>query len=292
VLIIGSSVDRYALNRNYPGQTYVFRTEKYQHSVVEDKAGRHLGLAVLQHPGVGLNGDLDVPFWNPGEAHAAHAAAQAKYNQTRPAGTNPESPLEAIWQFFPTVAVINHAPKFSQLAFGTASPDLVVVETSLWDLAGWWQHTGHRATPERIQQWCDKDMPYLLKTVSAYFPQSRIVFRTAPKVAPWSTERWTQQNFEAMHDCVLQKSAARVEAFEHVGVIDYYDVMEKLIASTGRDQLDSLWKSDGYHPSEMPGRLYLNEIFKLLGVKPMEAPETSRHMLREDEAFVEDEDDF
>jgi len=46
VLIFGSSVDRYALSTNYPHQTYAFKSERYQHSVVEDKQGRHLGMAV------------------------------------------------------------------------------------------------------------------------------------------------------------------------------------------------------------------------------------------------------
>jgi len=95
-----------------------------------------------------------------------------------------------------------------------------------------------------------------------------------------------------MHDCIMRRSAGTGEIVKHVGVIDYYAIMDKLIASTDKDHLEPLWKQDGYHPTALPGRLYLNEIFKLLGVQPMEAPDTSRRFLREGETFLEDEDDF
>jgi len=89
-LIIGSSVDRDALSSNYPGQTYAFKDEPYQHSVVQDMQGRNLGMAVLQHAGVGLHGDLDYPFWNPG---MAHAIAHAENNESnKPLGTTPANP--------------------------------------------------------------------------------------------------------------------------------------------------------------------------------------------------------
>jgi hypothetical protein len=288
-LIIGSSVDRYALSSNYPHQAFTFKIDPHQHSVVYDK-GRNVGMAILQHAGVGLHGDLNCPCWNPGLAHAT-AQTREDHKDERPVGTAMENPSEAHWRFFPTWNVINHAPDFSKMALGSSTPDLVVVETSLWDLAGWWQNSGHRATPERLEQWCDKDLPYLLKNVSAVFPQSRILFRTAPKVALSSTQKWTQENFEAMHDCVLRRSAGTGQVYERVGVIDYYDIMEKLITSSAKSHLEDLWRPDGYHPAQMPGRLYLNEIFKLLGVQPLEAPDESRRLLGEGEdIFVEDED--
>jgi hypothetical protein len=267
LLIIGSSVDRYALWDSYPNKTFT-SSETNKHLLAVDKEGRQLGIAYIGHAGVGLNGDLDYPFFQ-----------APNLGKTK-------------WQFFPTWQVIKHAPEFSMSALGTYAPDLVVVETSLWDLSVWWQKTGHKATPERLQQWCDKDLPYLLKSVSDVFPQSRIVFRTAPKAAPRSVERWTPEDFVAMHDCVLRRSAGTGKVFERVGVIDYYDIMEKLFESTARtdpDHVELLWRADGYHPSPMPSRLYFNEIYKLLGVKE-QAPGFVR--VNERRNSVEDEDDL
>jgi len=234
VLIIGSSVDRYALSSNY--------RSKYGHNVVIDEP-RNVGIAVLQHLGVGLHGDLDGPFWTPAEAHG---------------------------QYVPTYKTIAEAPAFAHDVFGPQPPDLVVVESSLWDLAGWWQITRHHATPERLEQWCDKDLPYLLENVTRVFNQSRVVFRTAPQVAPWNNVKWTQADLEAMHECVLRRSAGTGEVFEHVGVIDYHEIMDNLIATTAQSRLQDLWRPDGYHPAALPGRLYLNQIFGLLGgVQPL-----------------------
>jgi len=288
VLIIGSSVDRYAVSSNYPHQSFAFKNQNLQHNAVFD-GPRNVGIAVLQHPGVGLHGDLDGGFWNP--SLVGHTVNNGTRGAWLPEGAAWENPSEAHWKFYSTRVVIDKAAKFGHAVLGTNTPDLVVVETSLWDLAGWWQQTGHQATPERLEQWCDKDLPYLLKRVTDVFTQSRVVFRTAPLVAPWNNEKWTQANFEAMHECVVRRSAGTGEVFEHVGVIDYHEIMDKLIASTAESSLQELWKADGYHPAALPGRLYLNEIFRLLGVEPLEGPDFSRRDLLEgEELSVEDED--
>jgi len=263
VLILGSSVDRYAIHDNYPGESFIHDAENLQHNIVHDLS-RNVSIAVLQHPGVGLNGDLDAPFWNPYLPR----------------------PLPKTYE--PTWQVIKYAPEFGRRVFGANPPGLVVVETSLWDLAGWWQITGHQATPERLEQWCDKDLPFLLKAVTDVFSQSRVVFRTAPQVAPWSTERWTQKNFEAMHQCVERRSAGTGEVFEHVGVIDYHEIMDELLLRKSSGEELGLWKRDGYHPADLPSRLYLNQIFKLLGVPPLEDPPPS-DTFREKAPSVEDE---
>jgi hypothetical protein len=289
VLILGSSIDRNSINHNYQGQTFTYDEEKLQHNVVNDKP-RNVTIAVLQHPGVGLSGDLEGLFWNPGKKNESSVQGR------RPHGTHPDKAGKngAHWKFLPTKGVIKHAPVFSSICFGTRTPDLVVVESSLWDLASWWQLTGHQATPERLEQWCNKDLPFLLESVTNVFNESRVVFRTAPQVASWSDtiERWTLDNFEALHRCVERRSARTGEVFKNVGVIDYHEIMDELMKSKSdgdtRLQDEDLWLEDGYHPSALLGRHYLNEIFKLLNVPPMQAPE-SRH---EKPPPVEDEDDL
>lgn len=281
VLILGSSVDRYAISLNYPGQTFTKKNERLRHEIVHDEP-RNVTVAVLQHPGVGLFGDLNKPFWNPGLAYNVSAARNKRLSPSRWIYGS-----EATWK------VIKRAPQFCHDVFGVSQPDLVVVETSLWDLAGWWQNTGGlQATPERLQKWCDHDLPHLLEFVTYFFNQSRVIFRTAPQVAPWSTERWTQADFEAMHECVVRRSAGTGEVIEHVGVLDYHEIVDKLIASASaaKSLAQVLWQDDGYHPAALPGRLYLNEVFKLLGVRPLE--DRRRESLREGRILVEDEDDL
>jgi len=275
VLILGSSVDRNALADSYPNvlnpEQYSFTVDKVpiQHNVVNDPA-RSVSLAVLQHPGVGLNGDLEAPFWKPGWKIKNRSDVQR-----RPAGTHADQAGKPYkWKYKPTSKVITYAPHFAQLVFGKA-PDLVVVETSLWDLSTWWQLTGHQATPGRLEQWCNKDLPLLLKAVTDAFPETRVVFRTAPTVAPMTFERWTHDDFQALYKCVERRSAGTGEVFEHVGVIDYHDIMDELIVRKSSGENLSLWLEDGYHPRSLPGRLYLNQIFKLIGVPLLEDPPPS-----------------
>lgn len=87
-----------------------------------------------------------------------------------------------------------------------------------------------------------------------------------------------------MHDCVMRRSAGGTgKVFENVGVIDYHEIMDKLIASASDETLiRNLWLEDGFHPAKEPGRLYLNEIFRLLGVPPLERSETRRSARAED----------
>merc|ERR1719188_2244823 len=65
---------------------------------------------------------------------------------------------------------------------GDQFPDMVVVESSLWDLFTWASVGLKNVTKERLHQWGDRDLRHLMARVSETFPQSRIVFRTAPRV--------------------------------------------------------------------------------------------------------------
>jgi len=92
-----------------------------------------------------------------------------------------------------------------------ASPHLVVVDTSLWDLMGWRLGTprGHGlpalptpVTEERFQQWCQQDMPNLMKIVSQKFPTSRIAFRTAPTISfTPKYEKFEKHDVDMLYQC-------------------------------------------------------------------------------------------
>jgi len=116
---------------------------------------RGLAVGFWFHPGVGINGDLQPPFFN-----------ESRYGNGL---QNPISDTRGL-------------SKLSIEFLGEQSPDLVVVESSLWDLATWASWGYKNVTDERLSQWGRSDLRKLLHRVSETFNKSRIVFRNAPTV--------------------------------------------------------------------------------------------------------------
>jgi hypothetical protein len=252
VLLLGCSLDREALLTFCDGQgdktgvpvetAWCFNKE------LNARAG------YIFHPGVGENGDLHLPV------------AQAR-------GLSTGSILK------------NYAGN-SSLSMLNGNPHLVVVDSSLWDLFVWRLGTSgarDKAPPEpkpvtagRVQQWCQHDLPLLMRRASEIFPTSRIAFRTAPTIAHTpkitidhrSYEKFEKQEVEMLYQCI-RSSTENGMLFGKYEIIDYHAIVEKLI---DRD-LPHLFRKDGYHPSWYPSALYFNEILRRVGLNPQDPPE-------------------
>jgi len=242
VLILGSSVDRYA-TENFCG-----KADKFYRVKCTDK-DRGLAVGFWFHPGVGINGDLQPPFFN-----------ESRYG----AGLrNPISDRRGL-------------SKLSIQLLGEQSPDLVVVESSLWDLATWASWGFKNVTDERLSQWGDSDLRKLLHRVSETFNKSRIVFRNAPTV--YKTRFLINSNTHQYSDVAVSSADAiykmNHELHKHLRngklygkfeVINYNKIMDDLIKERGfRDP--SLWLKDGYHPSGEPSKRYFNKILELMNM--------------------------
>jgi hypothetical protein len=231
---------------------------------------RDLALGYVFHPGVGLYGDLKPPFFNHSRYTIDHDSIV----------TLPKE-------------LYHHA----SMMVGTESPEMIVVDSSIWDLSNWaaWQNT--KVPEERLQQWCDHDLPNLLNHVSAAFTKSRIVFRNAPpfREPSFPDRPWLDNDaVEYMHKCVMASAKKNHgKLYGQYPVIDFYKIVSEMVAQTPHSPGDSyyetarnaayVWQNDGYHPSKVPARHYVNEILKMVNLPIVEEAEWNRTALGQTE---------
>lgn len=259
VLILGCSVDRYAINYfcgarespmtlrediNIPGKGD-FKARSC------DDPTRDTSFMYMLLPGTGYNGSLQAPFFT---------------------GFEPS-----------TLPVVNEiAP-----AFAGARPDLVVVDSSLWDLANWQIVDGggdaaHLDVAKHVQEWCARALPTLMGAVAGAFPRSRVVFRTAPATFANCSSKKAFSNgsdghvcwhpgVDLLHECVMD-SLSEGRLLGRYDVIDYYKIMADLWKTFVPKKL---YRSDGYHPGSFPAIRYFNEILALLGLDSVPDPDHS-----------------
>jgi hypothetical protein len=200
-------------------------------------------MGYMFHPGVGLNGDL-----------------------RRPTGLHRGPPTQIILDKYVEEAAIFMLK---------AEPTMVVVESSLWDLMVWRVGTStdqdlpepREVTEARVQQWCQHDLPGLLNNVSEHFPRSRIAFRTAPTIQR-DNIKMGKRDIELLYKCI-RSSSTQGRLFGKYAIIDYHAIMEKLIKSN----VPGLFRDDGYHPTQYPSALYLNEALLHVGLPMRDPPE-------------------
>jgi len=265
VFFLGSSVDRMAVE-NFCGKEDKF----YRVGCRNEK--RELAIGFWFHPGVGINGDLQPPF----------------YNRTR----------------FPDVQNIIRdktlLQKNCRAIMGDIFPDMVVVDSLLWDMATWASWGLKNVTEERVRKWGDHDLHLLLTRVSEAFPTSRVVFRTAPTVhhpkflnepelrnlniAVISAEGVNMMNSE------LGRHMTEGKLYGQYQMVDYSGIMNELLEERGFAD-PSLWLKDGYHPSREPSRRYMNEVLRLMDMTTVEEEDWGKEKTRRGVAPNDDSDD-
>jgi hypothetical protein len=226
------------------------KEDKFYHVGCKNEE-RDLAIGFSFQPGVGINGDLQPPF----------------YNRTR----------------YPNIQ--NHIGDKKELhkdckgMVGELFPDMVVVDSLLWDLATWASWGAKNVTEERVRQWGNYDLYNLLARVSEAFPTSRVVFRTGPAVykpkflnepellnlsiAVISADGVNMMNSE------LDRHMTKGKLYGKYHVVDYKKIMNDLIKERGFVD-PSLWLKDGYHPSKEPSRRYMNQILWLMNMKTVD----------------------
>jgi len=238
VLILGCSVDRYAINyfcriRNST-KTKPKGFRKVQARSCYD-ANADATFSYVLIPGTGYDGSLQPPFFT---------------------------------GFMPDTQTI--VSRIAPAVIG-ARPDMVVVDSSLWDLANWQLTKGEEQpfdVAKRVGKWCAHALPTLLDAVSGAFPNSRVVFRTAPAtLANCTTKKeggvcW-HPGIDLFHECVMN-SLSGGKLFGRHDVIDYYKIMAELWKT--HDPVVLYREKDQVHPSTVPALHYFNAIFALLGL--------------------------
>jgi len=251
VFFLGSSVDRYAV-ADFCGTD---GKKFYRLNCVNEE--RDLAVGFRAHPGVGMNGDFQPPFWNHTYPIVEHSDVSSSQELRKG-----------------IMGIMNMK--------GEEFPDMIVVESSLWDLFTWASWGVKNVTKERLQQWGRRDLKHFMARVSETFPQSRIVFRTAPRVHhTLFLKVILKDGFKSTtvdYPDIAVVSVKTIDWMKHevdkhmqngklyglYEVVDYYRIMNELIEERGFDP--SLWMKDGVHPSRVASRPYMNEILQLMQV--------------------------
>jgi hypothetical protein len=242
------------------------------------------------HAGVGYNGDLLPPFHK---------------------------------SFKKTVTRVSTRDILKRIANTTAhdmlqgSPDLVVVDSSLWDLAVWKEvvQCGSRpcdrrsrwpcalpcgsswcssqcgssacacnrsvdVSQERVQRWCRHDLPGLLERVRKTFPTSRIAFRTAPTVVDAKVRQREWIGSASSRDVELLYGCVTSSMVEGK-LFGKYEVIDyhAIVEKLAlhSHNVPGLFRYDGYHPNWYASTLYINEVLRRVGAKPRDPDDPDAH---------------
>jgi len=234
ILFFGASLDRNAVMGWCNGRGG-HGTEPVEAAWCSDEENE-TSVGFLFHPGVGFNGDCKHPI--------------------------------AIPLGYATGRILRRFARKTAFLMLEGEPDMVVVDSSLWDLFAWRKATTRNlnrtkeVTEERVQQWCQHDLPSLLEKVSIIFPASRIIFRTAPTIEHTpNLEKFKKEDIELLYQCV-KSSTIEGKLFGKYEIIDYHAIMQNLIDRN----VPGLFRNDGYHPDWYPSALYMNEVLRRAGL--------------------------
>ena len=95
-------------------------------------------------------------------------------------------------------------------------PDATIVDTSIWDLANWWQRAGEpddwHVPQFLINYWRNVTVPSFLDFVQDVVPHSHVALRSPPPAfnTPWRD--WTRNIHEAVNRMATILSSSRNEA--------------------------------------------------------------------------------
>lgn len=187
-------------------------------------------------------------------------------------------PVDDHLQHATTEQIIDiDAPQLAKRTLGTDAPNIVVVESSLWDLVKWWEWSGSPPmdkyeTPNlNIQAWCTQEMPDLLKRVRQQFPSSQVLFRTPPTVEEIEhpvMHGETPEAIESLAKCI-HAQLREDEVFDYRQLVDdLIGQASELVRNNPRvNPARLIFSSDGRHPGKCAGIKYFHALLSKFGMR-------------------------
>lgn len=154
-----------------------------------------------------------------------------------------------------------------KLLFGKR-PDATIVESSLWDVANWWQRSGKPEDwpipHEQIHHWSHETIPSFLAFVQGVNPHGRIAFRSPPTAFDNSWRDWTQHISDVIDTmCISLRASAQSETHLLPGnypLLDYHKVVERTCKALGGPCRN--WYKDALHPGPELGVAFVDVVLK------------------------------
>lgn len=115
-------------------------------------------------------------------------------------------------------------------------PTAIIVDSSIWDAASWWQRKGFPKSPfpvpyAEVRQWCQHDIPQLLHNIELAYPSVPIAFRTAPQVLNDGGFGQMPATIDMMAGCIMGKFLGKYT------LIDYYAMAQPVNPKLYNDPL-------------------------------------------------------
>jgi hypothetical protein len=156
-----------------------------------------------------------------------------------------------------------------QQIFGK-TPDATVVDSSLWDVAGWWKKSGSPHSwpipKAEIHTWCSQTVPQFLNFVQAIMPSSRIAFRTPPPVfescaAGYEYTCQGPEIVDQMYSCLSQSTNTATHLLYGVyHLMDYHNIALSTHQSLGPTAPLRSYYVDTIHPGRELSIAYMTAV--------------------------------
>lgn len=150
-------------------------------------------------------------------------------------------------------------------AFGKP-PDSALVDSSLWDIANWWQKSGRPqdwpVPHQEIVNWCQTTIPNFLTFVKALLPHTRIAYHSPPPAFATTWEPWTvriDQIVNEMYSCLVSKMNSGL-LYGKYPFIDFFKIVQAQQLVNG-GQMRAMYKDD-LHPAPALSLVYMAEVLK------------------------------
>eukprot|EP00928_Gymnodinium_smaydae_P000554 TRINITY_DN1020_c0_g3_i1.p1 TRINITY_DN1020_c0_g3~~TRINITY_DN1020_c0_g3_i1.p1 ORF type:complete len:309 (-),score=28.51 TRINITY_DN1020_c0_g3_i1:51-977(-) len=263
ILLIGSSVDRYAQyfycnqsNATVFADTVFTRSLDDGLQLAQGCFTEHFTLAYMFIPGSG-----PPPYY---------------WCQLKPTLCGDNSLLSPGMTHATSHEIIEFdAPDFAGRSLGGFSPDIVMIESSNWDVAAW--HANDRlgnssgwppsVLETHVRQWSDYDIPALLDVAQKAFPQSRIFTHTPARPVFDCGSGQSQAAFDMLTSSLLSKVDENGLLYGKYAYVDYYRIIADILLPKLSAGIDIFKDQNTYldcrHPGTEPAVAYINHLLEI-----------------------------
>eukprot|EP00928_Gymnodinium_smaydae_P000556 TRINITY_DN1020_c1_g2_i1.p1 TRINITY_DN1020_c1_g2~~TRINITY_DN1020_c1_g2_i1.p1 ORF type:complete len:319 (+),score=27.44 TRINITY_DN1020_c1_g2_i1:49-957(+) len=263
ILLIGSSVDRYAMNHYCDSVHGIHYTDKKftlpldnEKQLVQGCFTENVHMAYIFIPG-----SAPSPYFKCDE-------------QPNLCGDNSRLSPGMTHATSREIVEID-APDIAARNFNDSAPDIVMVENSNWDIATWHANEGFGLNGDwppsmlekHIQHWSDYDVPSMLELAQKTFPSSKIVTHTPVRPYAEFAAGQTKHAFDMLYSSLLSKVNENGLLYGKYAYVDLYKITADMLLakeSAGIDPLahESVY-TDPIHPGREPSVEYIGQLLEI-----------------------------
>jgi len=176
------------------------------------------------------------------------------------------------WQNYTVQGIATSKVKKLRKTFGK-NPDVIIVNSDVWDVHAWWQYSGRPASwpvpHSYVKTWCHSTIPQLLDFLQQLVPTARVVFRSPqPSINNNNLPvlKTINETMDEMAACIRKSAYNATHLFADTGpkyrLLDWTELVGRKLQTWGGDV--SKWYYDSYHPGPELRRVTMNALLDWL----------------------------